>query len=153
MPKENVEVVLSFFDALQRSLDAWQKLLPRSLVESIRAGDVPPETRAAFRYVSPEMEWNPIFSTETYRGQLEIGRGWDELLEAAGDYRLELKDAIDLENDRVFVVFGPTLGGRSSGIHVNAAVFAVVTLRDGLIVRLEEFTDRREALAAAGLKK
>jgi ketosteroid isomerase-like protein len=151
----NVEIVRSFFEAMQRSLDAWEreKRPPGSLVESIRSGDVPPETNAVFSYLSPEMEWNPIFSSETYRGQLEMARGWDELLEAALDYRLELLDATELGNDRVFVVFGPTFGGRSSGIHVNAAVFAVVTVRDGLIVRLEEFTDRSEALVAAGLKE
>jgi ketosteroid isomerase-like protein len=33
---------------------------------------------------------------------------------------------------------------------VDAAIFAVVTLRDGLIVRLDEYTDRQEALEAVG---
>jgi hypothetical protein len=103
--------------------------------------------------LSPEAEWNPIFSSETYRGYVEMGRGWDELLEAAGDYRLKLLDIMDLENDRVFVVFGPTLEGRFSGIHVDAAVFAVVTLRNRLIVRLDEYTNRREALEAVGLSE
>jgi ketosteroid isomerase-like protein len=155
MSKANVEIVRSFFEAMQRSLDVWEKekRLPGSLVESLRSGDVPPETSEVFSYLSPEMEWKPIFSSETYRGQLDMARGWDELLEAAVDYRLELLDAIDLGNDRVFAVFGPTFGGRSSGIHVNAAVFAVVTLREGLITRLDEFTDRREALETAGLKE
>jgi hypothetical protein len=82
-----------------------------------------------------------------------MGRGWDELLEVAGDYHLKLFDAMDLEDDRVFIVFGPTLEGRSSGIHIDAAVFAVYEFRNGLIVRLDEYITRPEALEAAGLSE
>jgi ketosteroid isomerase-like protein len=53
----------------------------------------------------------------------------------------------------VLAVFGLSLEGRSSGVQVNAAVFAVVTLQDGLIARLDEYTDRREALEAAGMEE
>jgi ketosteroid isomerase-like protein len=77
-----------------------------------------------------------------------MARGWDELLEAAANYSLKLLEVTDLDNDRVLAVFGPSLEGRSSGIHVNAAVFGVVTLQDGLITRLDEYTDRREALGS-----
>jgi ketosteroid isomerase-like protein len=149
MPQENVEIVRRFFDALERSIDAWER--SRSFADAIRTGDVPPATADVLRYVSREMEWRSVFSSETYRGYLEIARGWDELLEISADYRLELLEATSLSGDRVLVTFGPMLEGRYSGIQVNAAVFAVVSLRDRLIVGLHEFTDRREALEAAGL--
>jgi ketosteroid isomerase-like protein len=147
MSKENVEIVRQFFDAVERSLDAWQRS-SGSLVDAVRAGDVPPETEEVLGQLSPEMEWNPVFSSETYRGPLEIARGWDELLEATLDYHLELMEILDLESDRVFVGFGPRLEGRSSGIQVDAAVFAIVSIRGGLIVRMDEYTNRREALKA-----
>jgi hypothetical protein len=73
------------------------------------------------------------------------------LLEASVDYSLKLLDATSLDKDRVFVTFGPALEGRSSGIRVNASVYAVVSLRDKLIVAWDEYTDRREALKAADL--
>jgi ketosteroid isomerase-like protein len=78
-----------------------------------------------------------------------MARGWDELLEAAENYSIELLEVTDLDEDRVLAVFGPSLEGRSSGIHVNAAMFAVVTLENGLITRLDEYTDRREALGSS----
>ena len=117
----------------------------------MKAGDIPPEASEALGYMSPEAEWNPAFSSETYRGQVEMGRGWDELLEIAENYSLKLLEATDLADDRVLAVFGPSLEGRTSGIHVNAAIFAVVTLEDGLIRRLDEYTDRRDVLEAAGI--
>ena len=149
MSQDNVQKVRRFFEATERSLEQWPRP-SRSLEDAVRAGDLPPATREALAYLSPEFEWSPIFSGETYRGFIELARGWDELIEATESYALELIDADDLGGDRVFVVFGPTLEGRSSGINVDAAVFAVVTLRDGLIVRMEEYTDRRAALEAAG---
>jgi ketosteroid isomerase-like protein len=148
MSEQNAEIVRRFFGAIQRSLDVWDR--SRSIADGIRDGDVPQETRDVLSYVSPDMDWNPIFSTETYHGYVEMGRGLDELLEAAGDYRLELRDVTDLDDDRVFVVFRPTLEGRSSGIHMDIAVFGVVALQDGLIVRIDEYIDRREAVEAAG---
>lgn len=149
MSHENVEVVRRFFDAAERSLKALDR--SRSVAEAVRAGDVPPETADVLRYLSPEIEWRPVFSNETYRGLVEMARGWDELLEASVDYSLKLLDATGLDKDRVFVTFGPALEGRSSGIRVNASVYAVVSLRDRLIVAWDEYTDRREALKAAGL--
>jgi ketosteroid isomerase-like protein len=149
MSEQNAEIVRRFFEALERSLEVWER--SHSLADAIRDDHVPQESRDVLAFLSPEAEWTPIFSSETYRGYVEMGRGWDELLEATGNYHLKLLEIRDLEKDRVFVVFGPTLEGRFSGIHVEAAVFAVVTLRNGLIVRLDEFTNRREALEEVGL--
>jgi ketosteroid isomerase-like protein len=151
MSLENVEIVRRFFDAAERSLKALDR--SRSLAEAVRAGDIPPEAADVLRYLSPDIEWRPVFSSETYRGLVEMARGWDELLEASVDYSLKLLDATILDKDRVFVTFGPALEGRSSGIRVNASVYAVVSLRNGLIVAWEEFTDRQEALEAAGLSE
>jgi ketosteroid isomerase-like protein len=146
---QNVDIVRRFFDALERSLEAWDG--SRSLADAVRSGILPPESRTVFEYLSPDLEWHPIFSSETYRGFVEIARGWDDLLEAAVDYHLELLDATDLGNDRVLARFAPSLEGRSSGIHVDAAVFSVVTLENRLIMRVDEYTDRQEAFRAAGL--
>jgi len=151
MSQENVEIVRRFFNAVERLLQTWQP--QSSLLDAMKRGDVPPEVGETLGYMNPDVEWNPAFSSETYRGPLEIARGWDELLEAAANYRLKLLEVTDLKTDRALAVFGPSLEGRTSGIHVDAAVFAVVTLKDGLIVRLDEYTDRRDALEAVGLSE
>ena len=151
MSQENVELVRTFFEAVDRALQTWRS--EDSVLDSMQAGEISPEAREALGYLSPEVEWNPVFSGETFRGRLALARGWDDLLEAAGNYGIKLLEATALDDDRVLAVFGPTFEGRSSGIHVDAAVFGVVTLQEGLITRLDEYTDRREALEAVGLSE
>jgi ketosteroid isomerase-like protein len=43
--------------------------------------------------------------------------------------------------------------GRGSGVEVEARFYEVYTVRDGRTVRWEEFSDRAEALKAAGLRE
>jgi ketosteroid isomerase-like protein len=56
--------------------------------------------------------------------------------------------------DRV-VVIGRLVGkGKGSGVEVGQPNATVLTFRDGLLIRSETgYTDRREALKAAGLSK
>jgi ketosteroid isomerase-like protein len=151
MSQENVEVVRGFFEAVERLLEGWDT--SRSVLEAMKAGDLPPAAREALGHMASDAEWNPVFSGETYRGQLELGRAMEELLQAAGTYTLELRDLTDLGNDRVFAVYGINLQGRTSGIQVGVGLFSVVTVKDRLIARLDEFADRREAFEAAGLSE
>ena len=41
----------------------------------------------------------------------------------------------------------------SSGAEVEGRHFEVYTLRDGKVLRVDEYTDRAEALEAAGLRE
>jgi len=43
--------------------------------------------------------------------------------------------------------------GRESGIEVDTRTYAVYTLREGKTIGMEEFTERFEALEAAGLSE
>jgi ketosteroid isomerase-like protein len=70
---------------------------------------------------------------------------WEELEMTAEEF-------ID-GGDRV-VVSGYFRGrGRGSGVEVDTRFYEVYTLRDGKIVRLDEFTGRADALEAAGLSE
>jgi ketosteroid isomerase-like protein len=149
MSRENVEIVQRFFDTIERLLRVSET--SRSLLDAMDAGDLPPAAKEALGYMTPEAAWNPVFSGETYEGHRGIARGWDELREAAENYNSELLETIDLENDRVLVVFAVSLEGRASGIQVDAKIFAVLRFQDRLIARIDEYIDRREALEAAGL--
>jgi len=72
MSQQNVEVVQRFFNAVERLLNTWQP--QGSLLDAMKRGDLPPEARETLSYMNPDVEWSPAFSSETYRGPLEIAR-------------------------------------------------------------------------------
>ena len=43
--------------------------------------------------------------------------------------------------------------GRASGIEIDARLYEVYTLRDGKVLRIDEYEHRAEALEAAGLSE
>ena len=55
--------------------------------------------------------------------------------------------------DRVVVALHLRGRGRGSGVEIDARFFDVYTIRDGKIVRMDEFTERFAALEAAGLRE
>ena len=64
-----------------------------------------------------------------------------------------MADALLADLLAVFVVVALVGEGKDSDLRMNARFFDVFTLRDGLIVRIEEYTDRNQALEAAGLSE
>jgi ketosteroid isomerase-like protein len=152
MTQENVEIVRRFFDAQAQVGEAYWKQ-PYSYAAAFRAGTLPPEAEALMRFVHPEMEWTPAFSTKTYRGYLGAAEAWDEFLEAAGNYVITVNELIDAGADRVIAVVDGALKGKGSGIEVSARMCVVVTLRDGLVWRSHDYLDLQTALEAAGLSE
>jgi ketosteroid isomerase-like protein len=55
--------------------------------------------------------------------------------------------------DRVVVTLHFKGRGKGSGVEVDARSHQVHTLRDGKLIRLDEYLDRDEALEAAGLRE
>ena len=55
--------------------------------------------------------------------------------------------------DRVLVTEHHRGRGRGSGIEVDTRLYSVYTVCDGKVVRMDQFTDRPEALEAAGLRE
>jgi ketosteroid isomerase-like protein len=155
MSQENVEVVRRLYDAAERTFEAYWKD-PRSLVAALQEGDLYPEAREVLSYLDPEVEWNPVFSAfigGTRRGHLEFLRAWDEWLAATEDYRISLHEVDDLGGDQVLAVLNLAFKAKATEIGMNTRSFAVLTLREGLIVRFDPYRDRDEALEAAGLKE
>ena len=67
-------------------------------------------------------------------------------------FEIELEDFFDA-GDQV-VVFARDHGtGRTSGVPVEFVYAQLITLRDGRVTRWQAFTDRNEALEAAGLEE
>ena len=128
MSRENVEVVRRSFDAYRR-------------------GDLD----AALADADSQIVWNPaeeapmrgVDAVRDYLARWE--REWEELETTPEEF-------IDA-GDRVVAIVHFRGRGRTSGIEVDARSYAVYTLRDGKTIEMEEFTDRSEALEAAGLSE
>jgi ketosteroid isomerase-like protein len=164
------ERVFVRFPALARVfLSAWSRLPPRSrlrraflgrfLRQGYEAGN-----RRDFDFLllglDPEIEWHfdasrvggflPPDLLGVHRGHEGYLRAWEAALEAVDDFKVEPEEVIDM-GDRLFIAIRQTGHGTSSGIPVEQSIFQVFTLQRGLVIRLEEFTDRDKALEAAGL--
>ena len=55
--------------------------------------------------------------------------------------------------DRVFLAVRFHARGRASGVEVDTRLYEVYTLRDGKVLRIDEYEHRADALEAAGLSE
>ena len=74
---------------------------------------------------------------------------WEEPWE---DLETEAEEFIDAGN-RVVVTIHYKGRGKGSGIEIDARSHQVHTMRDGKLVRMDEYLDRDKALEAAGLRE
>ena len=119
-------------------------------VEIVR-GFVTGDLEKALRYADPDIVWNPVEESAAQGRdavRASLGR-WKSAWEEYETFHDEFLDG----GDRVLVVLRIRGRGRGSGVEVEARLFDVYTLRDGLIFRMDEFSDRSEALEAAGLRE
>jgi ketosteroid isomerase-like protein len=104
------------------------------------------EVEEALTYADPGIVWNPIEESpaqghDAVRASLARWKGeWD-------DYRLMPEEFMD-SGDRIIVTVRLGGRGRGSGVEVDARFYDLYTLRDGKIVRMDQFTERSEALEA-----
>jgi ketosteroid isomerase-like protein len=106
------------------------------------------DVEEALRYADPGIVWNPVEESSTQghdavRASLARWKGeWD-------DYELMPDEFVDWA-DRVIVTVRLRGRGRASGVEIDARLYDVYKLRDGKIVRMDQFTERAEALDAVG---
>ena len=74
---------------------------------------------------------------------------WHEAWEGA---ETTLEEVIG-HGDRVFVTVRFQGRGRASGIEIDTRLYEVFTLRDGKVLRIDEYEHRADALEAAGLSE
>ena len=144
MSEGNVELVRESVEALARAFESYFRA-PRSIAEATAAGDWP-EWNEAFRYIHPEIEWQTVFLGSTVHGRGAAARLWDEYLVWAADYRPTVEELESLGGDRVFAVLELTGRDKTTGREMTSRFYDIFTVREGMIVRLEEYTSRREAL-------
>jgi ketosteroid isomerase-like protein len=129
MSQENVEIVRRAFQYLA----------------SGRGGS---EVLASF---DPNVVMKPVETGATY-GVTAIRDNFERWQSTFDELEVTVEEIIDA-GDRV--VHSAHWGGRGrgSGIKVDARYYEVYTLRDGKIIRVDEYTERADALEAAGLSE
>jgi len=92
-------------------------------------------------------EEGPSYGIDAIRDNFEHWKGaWDEL-------EVEVEDVIEVGEDRVLLTAHHRGRGRGSGIEVDTRLYSIYTLREGKVLRTDEYADRAEALEAAGLEE
>ena len=133
MSQENVEIVRQVWEA-DRRRD----------VEAVRAA------------YSPDVVWEDTTRLwgdwGTARGPDGIQVAWGRWYEAFEDVTFEWDEVADI-GDHVVVTYQTHARGRGSGVVVDQAITLLWTLQAGKVVRIRAYTDRADALEAAGLSE
>ena len=104
-------------------------------------------------FYSPDVVFRPVRTftdSQERRGHRAMRRFMEEWYDAwADDYSTQV-ESIREYGDVVIALLRFTGHAKASGIEVAGGVFEVYRFRDGKIASVEDFTDRAEALKAAG---
>jgi ketosteroid isomerase-like protein len=131
MSHENVELVCSYYEALnRRDLDAFELLAPE--IEFHLTG------------VFPDLK--PV-----YRGRAAVRSFFEQFTEPWEELMIEPARVIDVE-ERVLVLLRFHARGRD-GIEVELPLAHLWTLRSGRAVRMDAYSDQEEALETVGLSE
>ena len=136
MSQQNVEIV-------RGAWDLWNRDDIDAMVACYTAGCEFDVTR----YPS----WPDIQGT--LRGADEMRRFFSAFLATWDAHDARLETLLDAGNDRVLAVIRQRFRGRDSGAEVEMHWAQIYTLRNGLIARIDNYSDRSEAFEAVGLRE
>jgi ketosteroid isomerase-like protein len=135
MSQENVEIAERWYD-VATSKEKLLAAMPRTIA-----------------FCHPEVEWIAPEDGTTYRGHEGVRGRLEEWLGSFDDYRYEVNRIVDCGGDEVLVEATEVARGARSGADVRSTNYELLTIQNGLIVRIREFYDERSALEAAGLRE
>jgi ketosteroid isomerase-like protein len=141
MSRENVELVEGLYAAGAAGAD--KQALLAALPDLIA------------QLCDPEVEWieDPGRADgRTYRGHEGVRESWERWLDAFDEFSFELEQIVDCGDD-VLVVGHEQVRGATSGAPMTSRTYAVLTFRNGNVLRYREFYDERAARQAAGLQE
>ncbi len=126
--------------------------IPRRLIDAYNRRDMD----AFVELLDPNVEWIPIMAAlegRVYCGHEGV-RAWiDDLDEDWEYFEPCLEDFHDL-GDRILIFGHWRARGRASGVELdNQPAAWIYKIKDGKVVWMRTFTDRAEALEAAGLSE
>lgn len=135
MPPQNAEIVRAGFEAMGR-------------------GDMP----GMLEVIDPDVEWTvreDLPDAGTYRGHEELLHLIGRFAEVLDDQWFEPQEFIEAPSNAVVVPLHWGGRGKSSGADVASRQDEtwVFTVEGGKVVRVTEYSDKRDALEAAGLPR
>ena len=132
MSQENVERIERLFELYnRREIDAWVEML------------------------APDLEWHidpEDPDTTVHRGPEAAKRHvlyWAEMMDAT----FEVREIFEASDDQAVAWTRIETRGKLSGAAAGQYLAFIFKLRDGLVVRIQETQDKREALKAIGLSE
>jgi ketosteroid isomerase-like protein len=101
----------------------------------------------ALERLHPECELHPVEAIGPVRGHEEFASGFEGWFEAFESFSTDPEDFIG-QGDQVLVPVIQRARGKGSGVEVQQRFFQLFTVRDGLVVRFDEYADEAEARQA-----
>jgi ketosteroid isomerase-like protein len=136
MSQEDVEIARTGFEAFNRAF-------------SEGASDF-------YETLHPKVEWVPmsaLLEGTRYQGHDGVREWFEEMRRDWSSYELRPEQFRDLGDERVLVLGSWRARGPGGDVLLDLPQAAwLVQYRNGKLVRLQTFTDRRKALEAAGLR-
>ena len=80
-------------------------------------------------------------------------REWLTSISETMEWEGTLAGVTEIDHERVLAVMPTKFRGRQSGAETEQRIAAVVTVREGMVVRTELFQSSEQALEAAGLRE
>jgi ketosteroid isomerase-like protein len=115
-------------------------------VEIVRRFLIVADVDEALTYADPGIVWNPIEELPA-EGHGAVRASLARWKAEWHDYKVMPEEFVD-RGDRVVVTVRLQGRGRGSGVEIDARFYDVYTLRDGKIVRMDQFTERTQAFEA-----
>ena len=136
MSPESVEIVRGIHDAVARRDDVTPfEVYAEDIVRDL--------SNARWAALNPQL---------VYQGTKVCGSSWRDGLSVFGEVDFEVEALIDA-GDQVLAVIREREVGRASGVPVETTHLAVWTLADGMVIQMQLFDDRQQALEAVGLRE
>jgi ketosteroid isomerase-like protein len=120
--------------------------VPQDNVEIVRRFLIVEDVDEALTYADPGIVWNPIEELPT-EGHGAVRASLARWKAEWHDYKVIPEEYVD-RGDSVVVTVLLRGRGRGSGVEIDARFYDVYTLRDGKIVRMDQFTERIQAFEA-----
>jgi ketosteroid isomerase-like protein len=110
------------------------------------------DLETALELMHPQCQSRSLEATETAYGREGVAASFRDWFEAFEDFQIQPEDFI-VSGDRILVPMRGRARGKGSRVQVDERFYQLYTVRDGMIIRLAEYSDEDQALQAAGLSR